>query len=592
MLRLNKNSKYLLYFILLLVIVFILFPVFIGENSLLWIHDNLDSNAGWAKMFKDNNLFFTLNTPTPSFGNLSSLYFMQINYSLYSAIFCFLPTFTAYLVNYYIAVTIGFISMFLLLKKIRVEDDFIIIIVSVTFAVLPKFYWAAMPISSMPILIIAFLNIVSKNTGFYPKSLLLIFFPLISSFTFVGIFALSIWLIASVIISIHSKKIKLNLFIAFFVLCIGYIFVELKLFYHALIVKEPLNRSIFSLGSNNVWSWFKTYFWNGYYHFPSLQRKLIIPVLFLFLFLYSLTFLKTKFEVLFEDIKKRNIFIIIFLLSIIILLSFIASLYDSIPIKSFLNSILPALSGFNWGRFWVLNIPLWYILFAVLISQINILLGKKWIGYIIVLLQLTYVLVTPIPYNDNIRTWYNELLHKTRIDKKIGIDKTISKKIAGGSGDFISFDDFFDTKLFEKIKEDIKYKGEKVVAFGYHPSVLMYNGFYTIDGYSSIIPLSYMRKFGKLLEPEFQVNPEAREYYDSWGGRMYLYHDGFDFYEPKLEKPTVDVPLRVDMNMLKKDFNVQYVLSRVKILANDRMQLIGSYTHDNSIYTIYVYKVL
>lgn len=592
MLKLDKYSKYLLYLTLLLVIVFILIPVVVGENSILSIHDNLDSNAGWGKMFKDNNLFFTLNSPTPSFDNLSSLYFMQINYSLYSAIFCFLPTFTAYLVNYYIAIIIGFISMFFLLKKIKVEDDFIAIIVSVTFALLPKFYWVTIAISSIPILIIMFLNILSQNTNFNPKNLFLIFFPFISSFAFVGIFALGIWFITSVIVSIRVKKINLNLFIIFLILCIGYIFVDLKLFYHALIIKEPLNRSIFSLGSNNVWSLFKTYFWDGYYHFASLQRKIIIPVLFLFLFLYSLTFIKTKFKVLFEDIEKKNIYIILFLLSIIIILSFISSLYDSTFIKSFLNIILPPLSGFNWGRFWILNIPLWYILFAVLISQINILLTKKWIGYIIILLQLVYVLFKPIPYNDNIKTWYNEVFHKTSIDKKMGIDESISKKIAGHSGDFISFRDFFDTELFKKIKEDIKYKQERVVAFGYHPSVLMYNGFHSVDGYNSIIPLRYMKKFGKLLEPEFLINPEAKEYYDNWGGRMYLYHDGFDFYEPKFEKPAAAVPLRVDMNMLKGDFNVKYILSRVKILDNDRLQFIGNYTHDKSIYTIYVYKVL
>lgn len=49
----------------------------------------------------------------------------------------------------------------------------------------------------------------------------------------------------------------------------------------------------------------------------------------------------------------------------------------------------------------------------------------------------------------------------------------------------ITYAEFFDTSLFEEIKKDIGYNGEKVVAFGFHPSVLIYNGFTTIDGYSS-----------------------------------------------------------------------------------------------------------
>jgi len=123
MLKLKKKERYLLRVILLLVIVFLVFPAFIGENSIISIHDNLDSNAAWAKMIKDNDSFFTLNSPTPSFNNLSTLYFMQVNYSLYSAIFCLLPTFFAYMINYYIAIIVGFVSMLILLKRLGIEDD-------------------------------------------------------------------------------------------------------------------------------------------------------------------------------------------------------------------------------------------------------------------------------------------------------------------------------------------------------------------------------------------------------------------------------------------------------------------------------------
>lgn len=58
MLKLKKKERYLLRVILLLVIVFLVFPAFIGENSIISIHDNLDSNAAWAKMIKDNDSFF------------------------------------------------------------------------------------------------------------------------------------------------------------------------------------------------------------------------------------------------------------------------------------------------------------------------------------------------------------------------------------------------------------------------------------------------------------------------------------------------------------------------------------------------------
>ena len=594
MFKLEKKEKYLLCSICLLVIIFLVFPVFVGEDSIISIHDNLDSNAAWAKVINRSNSFFTLNSPTSSFNNLSSLYFMQVNYSLYSALFCLLPTFTAYMINYYIAIIVGFVSMFILLKRLGIKDDFITVVISISFAVLPKYYWSAIAISSMPILGITFLDIIRQNTSFNKKYMLLLFFPLISSFVFVGIFALGLWFFASLVVSIKKKKLNLNLLIGFIVLSIGYVLVELKLFYCTLIVKTPLNRNIFNLASGHILYWFKCYFVNGFYHFGSLQRYIIMPICTLFILSYGLSYVFSPIKRFFNKLEKNSIRLIVFLFGVILFFSFVGGLYESKIVQSLLATVLPPLSGFNWGRIWILNVPLWYILFAFVVVQINSMFDKKWVGYTVVLLQLCYVLCIPAPYNDNIKTWYNEIFYKTGFDKVLRIDKTVSKKFADGSNDFISYKEFFDVALFEEIKHKIKYANENVVAFGYHPSVLMYNGFHTVDGYNSTIPLSYMRQFGRLLGPEFAVNHEMRDYYNSWGGRMYLYNGGHNFYEPTRDKNPKPATLRVDMNILKDTFNVKYILSRVEIsnAAELRLHLLGSYTHNNSIYTIHVYEVL
>jgi hypothetical protein len=91
--------------------------------------------------------------------------------------------------------------------------------------------------------------------------------------------------------------------------------------------------------------------------------------------------------------------------------------------------------------------------------------------------------------------------------------------------------------LFEEIKKDITYSNERVVAFGYHPSVLMYNGFNCIDEYNNAYPLSYMKKFRTLIAPELENNQKDREYYDSWGSRMYLYNSELNS-EPTKNKNT------------------------------------------------------
>lgn len=443
MFKLEKKEKYLLYSICLLVIIFLVFPVFVGEDSIISIHDNLDSNAGWAKMIKDSNSFFTLNSPTPSFNNLSSLYFMQINYSLYSALFCLLPTFTAYMINYYIAIIVGFVSMFILLKRLGIKDDFITVVISMCFAVLPKYYGSGIAISSMPVLLVVFLDIIRQNGGFNKKYILLVFFPLISNFAFVGIFAMGLWLLASIFVSIRARKININLFVAFFVLYIGYIFVEFKLFYHALLIREPLNRSIFNLTSGRVLYWFKNYFVNGFYHFGSLQKNIILPVCILFILLYGFSYVCKLIRQFFDQLAKDSVRLILCLVGSILLFSFIGGLYESKTVQSVISTVLPPLSGFNWGRTWILNIPLWYILFALVMLQLDNMFRRKWIAYTLVLLQLCYILLMPYPYNDTIKTWYNELFYKTGLDKVLHLDKRVTKKIADISDDFVSYKEFF-----------------------------------------------------------------------------------------------------------------------------------------------------
>lgn len=59
----------------------------------------------------------------------------------------------------------------------------------------------------------------------------------------------------------------------------------------------------------------------------------------------------------------------------------------------------------------------------------------------------------------------------------------------------MSYREYFSTELFDKIKEEIGYEGEKAVAYGLDPGVLAYNGISTLDGVLSYYPLSYKEAF-------------------------------------------------------------------------------------------------
>ena len=119
----------------------------------------------------------------------------------------------------------------------------------------------------------------------------------------------------------------------------------------------------------------------------------------------------------------------------------------------------------------------------------------------------------------------------------------------------------------------------------------MYNGFNCIDGYNSAYPLSYMQKFRTLIAPELEVNEWAREYYDGWGGRMYLFNSELG-YGPTRDKDTLPVNLNIDMEVFRNDFDGVYILSRAEISNSDALglDLVRRYYDEESIYTIYLYQ--
>jgi len=538
----KKCYGFILYVIIFLLAVFFLLPFLLfGTNSVITIHDNLDSVVPWLKMYHDNGLFLKFDTPTKGLSEMSTLYYG--NYSFLALLYCIFGDFAAYTINTYIYIFLGFFSMYLLLKKIGKIDAVITILVSLCYAILPVAPNLGICVSALPLIIVVFFHFINYQK-FSWKILLILFYPFFSSFAMTGIFILGFWLIGFVYIMVKTKKINLNLLIGFIMLCIGYIIVDLRLFYVMFVLKTPLNRSVFNIHPTGIiaqlkvfMNSFKEYSLHGYYHASSFQRKIIVPFAFIVSVIYLLKMIRKIINQSGEynresktinesSIHEKMLFIIEFTL---LLFSVIAALYDSGLMDNFFKRYIPALSGFNWGRVWIFNRVLWYVIFALCLQfvlEINGIIKKinfsknseyfivplflKLVVWILVCKQLLYIFLTPTYYNDQIKTWVNEVRNKRGLVLRI---------IPNGDFDpFISYKDFFAVDLFDKIKKDIVYSDERVVAFGYEPSVLMYNGFNCIDGYNSSYPLSYMRKFRTLIAPELEINQWAREYYDIWGG--------------------------------------------------------------------------
>jgi len=614
-------EKKAIYCIVITLSIFYFLPyILFGSNSIVTVHDNLDCFIPYYRMYSENGLFLKFDAPTKGFSEMSTLYYGHVNFTITPLLFNFFNTFVAYSINYCLSILLGFFSMYILLRKIGfIINPTISILVSACYAILPVDPNLSFAVNSLPLIIVVFFHFASQSK-FSWKIMLILFYPIISTFTMTGIFILGCWIIGAIVLWIKNKQFNLNLFVGFLLLCIGYILTDLRLFYVMFVLKTPLNRSVFTVLPDEIMMQIKTflhslvhYIATGYYHAASFQLIIIIPIVFLvFLFvLITLIHIMQKQQgTLFSKIKialdktVNPVKLFLLLTFSIFIIYFIAALYDSGLLNYFIAKYIPLLKGFDWGRVWFFNRILWYVVFALSLQfiweikttvlKINIGGSQKKLKippflprlsvWLFVFLQLGYIMLTPVEYNDPVKTWVNELAIKTGIAKKMMPGKNIEA--------FVSYKEFFAEELFDKIKKDISYTDERVVAFGYHPSVLMYNGFNCIDGYNNSYPLSYMKRFRALIEPELEINQFAREYYDSWGGRMYLYNTEFDF-NPTRNKVITPIKLNIDMNVFKNDFGGKYIVSSMAISNSDSLdlKLIKKYDSKKSIYAIYLYTI-
>lgn len=82
-----------------------------------------------------------------------------------------------------------------------------------------------------------------------------------------------------------------------------------------------------------------------------------------------------------------------------------------------------------------------------------------------------------------------------------------------------TFDGYYNFYDFKKIKTIVK--GDRVLSVGFDPMVPTIHDIKVIDGYHSLYPLSYKKRFRKVIENEINLNKQFREYYDDWGSRVY-----------------------------------------------------------------------
>lgn len=551
------KEKKLLLIAAIILIVFLAPMFFLGENSHIRVHDNMDSNIAWYKVMKESGeLFGPINATIPQIINGLPRNAFGTEFSGIQWLYEMFPPMVAYGISQTLIRIFAFIGMYLLLRRhfIKADDAYPIRVwVSLAFALTPVWPSGMLSTLGQPLALWAFLTIRERK-GTWKEWLTLTLLPFYSSFVlgfFFFLVAMGLLWLRDLIVK-RDWNFKFLGSIAFMTLL--FLGIEYRLVYSLVFPTEPTSRDEFVSSTLGFWHCirltFKNYFL-GHTHVMTLHTLVIVPLSFIVIW-------KIWKEKIFRTEKR---YIQIFILNFVLSLWYAFWFYIGWePLKERIS----LLNTFNFARFHFLRPLIIYMMFAVG-SYILWKYGRNWREFVKVCLIMQIIILC-------------------------ACNPEIYYRVAGSP----SFKQFYAVHEFKEISDYIgKPKNSyRVASIGLHPAIAQYNGFYTIDTYNNFYPLSYKHEFRKIIAGELGKSPSLKDYFDTWGGRCYLFvaelGKKYDFRKDSKKKIH---HLDLNINAFKK-LGGKYIFSSVPILnaEQDGLHFLKSFDDKDAAWKIYLYE--
>lgn len=547
-----------------------------GEDSIIAAHDNLDLFIPQFQMMKDTKTFFGRGVDVPFLGGISRDV-LPAEFSLYTVLYMILPAYPAYIAGYLLKILIAVFSCVLLAKDVCGEtfDKYrpIVYMSGLAYGVLNVFPAFGIPFASIPLVVYLIRRIYKQPCAKWYAALF--FYPLLSYFSYFGLFILAYLAAAFIWLWIKDKKFPGRILLSICILAAGCIVCEYRLFGTMLLGDEITIRSTMEAGSFSAAEIAKTIgevFAKGMFHAESMHTYLVLPVCAVYFVFLNITYIIKK--------DRKGIFHDLYNLLALILLfnSVVYGIYYWEGFRKVVETICPPLTGWQFNRTVFFSPFIWYAAFFLVLKRLYDS-GRKYLKAAANLLAVAAVLVVVL--SD---TRYNDLYHTCF--------SQAYQMIKGQKTQQLSFGEFYSEELFEQAKQDIGYQGEWSAAYGFYPAVLEYNGIATLDGYLGFYAQSYKEAFRRIIAPALERVEESRDYFDSWGARAYLY-SGTDLSIVNAQRSlsVTDRDIYIDVDAFK-ELGGSYIFSRIELTNGEEAGLVlaGAYTDQASPYTLYVYQ--
>lgn len=610
----NILNRKLFFWLSLLIILYYLSPLLlIGDLIHITVFDNLDGSMVHYKILGESGyLFANSDTIIPNILNGIPRAAFGSEFDLLAWFYILMKPFHAYVLNEFIIHGIAFISMYLFLSKKLFENEsdemnFISSLVgALYFAMTPFLPSLGLSIAIMPLMVLILINIHAKQEKWW-EWLILILIPLYTSFPIVYVFFIFSAGVFYASYAVKTKSIQINFLIALAVVILLFLLKEYRLVVQMLLgdgfISHRTEFSNFDKDFLDAYRMGHSQFIFGVTHAKGMQYDYLLPLA-MFAFFSSLInkkyvkFLLTVSIIFFVVLyfyemwstvwlSRYSMIVIVGILLIGLLLQKDQSGYRLILALLFLvvvsfwlgfsfyygwNSIsayLPFIKMFDISRFFFFSQPLWAI-----VAALAVLIILKKVKYSKIIILFFVVLQ----------------IQSAKQNAYFGNENSFTS---------MSYKRYFSKDLYDEIQRYINkpIKSYKVVSLGVDPSIALYNGFHTLDGYMVNYPLAYKHEFRRVISDYLAVDPGKKHLYDDWGNRVYMYDENIRFIytnsnEIEQNKKKTYTKLYLNTKELYR-IGGRYLFSARKIVNAQKYNLkfLKNFMNLNSMWFIHLYEI-
>ncbi len=597
-----EKYKWWFWFVMGLVAVFVfLFPYFyLRENAYFMIHDELDDGIFKymlnAKHLGDRTGFI------PEFMGGQSKDSIVVSSLWGIVLYKIMSPYNAFLTMMAISVITGYIGVYLLGKELS-DNAFASFFAASVFSYLPFRSMFALNIVGFPIFIWAVIKLAKEKgkkntipflvTVYYASGITMV----CGGYIAIGFLGLAI-IILSVIKAIGKKRGKYwlsdvcitNVIIAEVILsCIQMLFsidlIKNTFVNNAYIShREEMNPSI---RTDYIKHFFQMMHFGGSHveccsWIISIAGIIIICSLPIIYILFS----NDKEEK--YIVQKHKYYLLCGLYLANVLNAFFSCIWMSAPVVAIRESIGGIFRTFQFDRICWIMPTCWMCILMLEISLLlditaSILKCSKKLKRLLTIVPIALVLAIMVIYSKNVYL-SSVIYHNLRL------------MVFPSTYHVDTWSDYYAEDLFREIEYTIgREKSEyRVVSVAFNPAVTLYNGFYTLDGYSTDYPLEYKHRFRKIIAGELNRDEGNRYYFDSWGSRCYIFSSEIPLSTGLNNvKDSID-ELDIDTEVLK-EMGADYIFSNAEILNSEQLNLVpikeSAFEKSPYKYKIWVYEI-